>query len=276
MNNITRFITTKTKLSHRICEYTLFNISPIIHYIADNVINTNDISKYNTDTHMILLKQYPKHLHTFSVSSIGLNYDNFVDIMKEAQRKECVCIVDAEKYLIQDTVNSYIDKTSIGQSNIPYIFKTYQLYRKDSIKHLVDDIKMYRSLQIPLNINLIRGKYFDDNQYNVIYDTKEEINNNYNCAVKILLKTSLFNPYMNVIFSTHNEESIQLFKKSKTPNVHHAVMMGNEKNLYLNDKNYKINRMVYLPYKPYETREYEYHIQSSYDNQSIHLDYIYA
>ena len=275
MNNITRFITTKTKLAHRICEYTSYNISPIIHYIADNVNNTNDITKY-MDTHIELLNEYPIHWHTLSVSSIGLNYNNLVDIMKEVRKNECVCIVDAEKHLIQDTVSSYIDKTSIYQTNIPYIFKTYQMYRKDSIEHLVDDIKMYRSLQIPLNVNLIRGNHFDDKQYNIIYDTEEEININYNYAVKMLLTASLFNPYMNVIFSTHNEESIQLFKNSKTPNVHHAVIMGNEKKLYLNDKNYTINRMIYLPFKPYETREYKHHIQYTFDNQLIPLDCSYA
>ena len=273
---MTRFISSKSQLMKIIKEYTLKNISPIINYKTGHINGKTDVT-YHLNTHKELIQKFPFNFHTLSVSSIGLNYYNLTDVIQDSKKNDCVCIVDAEKYLIQDTVNSYIDRVTICQSNIPYIFKTYQMYRKDSMDNLIDDINMYNTLDIPLNINLIRGRYLDDKKFNVIYDTKEEVDHNYNKAVKILLKSSLMNPNMNVIFTTHNRESIQLFKKSKSPNVYHAVMMDFDKYLYPNDKEYLINRMVYLPFKKSSKVEENVH-QSTYDfdKRLIHLDCSFA
>ena len=261
MNHLTRFITSKTQLARTIKECSYNNVQPIINYTVKRINNKADVHEH-MNVYKHLIRKFSFNFHTLSVSSVGLNYDTLSDIIEEIQKNNCICIVDAEKYLIHDTVNSYVDRIRICQPFIPNIYKTYQMYRKDAMEHLIDDIKMYKTLDIPLNINLIRGRYMDDKEFNVIYDTKEEVDDNYNKAVKMLLKMCLLNSNLNVIFTTHNKESIEIFKNSKSPNVHHAFMMDFEQHSHINDKDYSINRMVYLPFKPYnkkiEERVYQY------------------
>ena len=80
------------------------------------------------------------------MSSVGLNYSHFDDIMKAFTQNGCTCLVDAENYLIQDTIDLHTNKAIVNKSSSNNIFKTYQMYRKDSMDHLMEDIEMFRAL----------------------------------------------------------------------------------------------------------------------------------
>lgn len=156
-----------------------------------------------------------------------------------------------------------------NKNRVAQIFKTYQMYRKDSMEHLLEDISMFKTFGLTHNIKLVRGAYFfGDRKHGIIHNTKEETDTNYNNAVKMLTTIAHTNPKMNVIFATHNKTSIDMFKHIQKPNIHHAVLMGMDKHFHFNDPKYQINRMVHIPFGPIH-KTYPYMLRRLLENNPV-------
>ena len=252
MNYITRFVTSEKHLHHVIKQYSLKKVTPILDYAIEHNDDINHIKEYVKNKTM-LFQKFPMSAHSLKLSSIGLNYGHYEELMFAAQKNECVCLIDAEDYCIQNTIDFQTNMMVMNNNKniVPQIFKTYQMYRKDSMEQLMEDVEMFKTLGVTHNIKLVRGAYlFSDKKYGIIHDTKEDTDKNFNNAVKMLTTIAYTNPKMNVIFATHNKMSIDMFKHIQTPNMHHAVLMGMDKYFHFNDPKYRMNRMVHIPFGP--------------------------
>ena len=269
MNYITRFVTSEKHLHHVIKQYSLKKVTPILDYAIEHNDDIKHIKEYVKKKTM-LFQKFPLTVHSLKLSSIGLNYGHYEELMFTAQQNGCVCLIDAEDYRIQNTIDFQTNMMVMNNKNIvPQIFKTYQMYRKDSMKQLMEDVEMFKTLGITHNIKLVRGAYlFGDRKYDIIHDTKEYTDNNYNNAVKMLTTIAYTNPKMNVIFATHNKTSIDMFKHIQKPNMHHAVLMGMEKHFHFNDPKYRMNRMVHIPFGPIH-KTYPYMFRRLLENNPI-------
>ena len=271
MNYFTKFITSEKQLVTKLHEYSSKGVIPILDYAIENNQSLYDVKLY-CEKKKELLKRYPLSTHSLKLSSLGLNYDKFHELVDEANNQGCTYLIDAEDYTIQNTIDSYANKIILNndyEKRGMSIFKTYQMYRKDSMEHLNEDLEMFQKLNLQHNIKLVRGAYIlKDTKYGILWDTKEQTDENYNRAVELLLSYSKINSKMNVIFATHNQNSIDIFQENTQQNLFHAVLMGMEQHLRLNNENYKINRMVHIPFGPFH-KTYPYMLRRLQENNVV-------
>lgn len=271
MNYLTKFITSEKYLLSKCHEYSQKNIIPILDYAIENNQTIYDVKMY-CEKKTQFLKTFPMSTHSLKLSSLGLNYEKYIDLVDEANNQGCTYLIDAEDYTIQDTIDLYTNKVILNNDSKNKginIFKTYQMYRKDSMEHLTDDLEMFKNLNIQHNIKLVRGAYIlNDNKYGIIWDTKEQTDDNYNRAVELLLSYSKNNPKVNVIFATHNPTSIDLIQENVQHNIFHAVLMGMDHHLRLNNEKYNVNRMVHIPFGPLH-KTYPYMFRRLQENNAL-------
>lgn len=271
MSFLTKFVTSEKNLASKLAEYSAKQITPILDYAIEHNEDLNQIQDY-VHKKITLFRKFPMSVHSLKLSSIGLNHQYYEQLIDEAKKNECVCLVDAEDYSIQNTIDLYTNMIILNNTKKDtsvQIFKTYQMYRKDSMEHLLDDIEMFRMMNITHNIKLVRGAYLlNDRKYKIIHNNKKDTDDNYNNAVKMLTTIAYTNPKMNVIFATHNKKSIDMFKHINKPNIHHAVLMGMDHHLCIHDKDYKMNRMVHIPFGPIH-KTYAYMIRRLVENNPM-------
>lgn len=117
------------------------------------------------------------------------------------------------KYIFLDAEHSTSSEKEAYNSAIRYcnticpkgkIFKTYQMYKKNSFEDIKHDIQT-----IPkLGIKLVRGAYLDLKDPDFFHN-KKDTDENYNKAVRFLLKNSMNYDYK-LMIASHNEYSINL------------------------------------------------------------------
>ena len=217
--------------------------------------------------------------HSLKLSSIGLNFDKYKDLINDANNQGCTYLIDAEDFTIQNTIDLYTNKIILNNDSEKKginIFKTYQMYRKDSMEHLTDDLEMFDKLNLQHNIKLVRGAYIlNDNKYDIIWNNKQQTDENYNEAVNLLLSVSKNNPKLNVIFATHNPSSIDMIQENTQQNIYHAVLMGMDHHLRFHDESYKINRMIHIPFGPLH-KTYPYMFRRLQENNVLVDNFISA
>lgn len=268
MNYFTRYVTSEKRLLEKIKQYTAQNVTPILDYAVEHNDTKASVEAF-VKKKIELVQRFPLSAHSLKLSSLGLHYKHFMEVMNHYGRNGCTCLLDAEDYLIQETIDLQANKAIVNLPGKNSIFKTYQMYRKDSMEHLLEDIEMFRTLDITHNIKLVRGAYtLQDKKYGIIHHTKADTDANYNDAVRMLLNTAAMNPKMNVIFATHNKDSIDLFYDNKNKNFYHAVLMGMDHHLQLDNPNYTINRMVHVPFGPLH-RTYPYMLRRLSENNAV-------
>lgn len=246
-----RYITTERQLVSRILQYRKHKVEPILDYAIEK------LPEYDIDTYvqkrLKLFEMFPNCYHSQKLSSLCLNHNKLLHIMDKTYQHNCKLLIDAEDKTIQNTINAQTNAMIANVYNVGYeshVFKTYQMYRKDMFDTLLDDLEAFAVCNLTHNIKLVRGAYIMTD-HDVVHDTKAETDRAYNNAVKMLLKLAKNNDKMNVIFATHNDESIELFRSVNEPNIHHAFLMGMERRSWIEDKDeFKTNKLVHIPFGP--------------------------
>ena len=226
---INRFTCTRKQLPNIMRKIQNKNMKPILDYSNENK------SQHQKNFHEImdLLQTYPNQCVAIKLSALDVQNRNNVetyleDITKRAIQNQCKLLIDAENYDIQEDIytisDQFIKQFNKNQVNI---YKTYQLYRNDSMNVLKYDIFCERDYF--LGFKLVRGAYYnEDKKHNILFDTIEETHNNYNNGIDLFFQHS--KPQDQLLCATHNEDSvlhaIELLKKYKTKQVYFAQLMG--------------------------------------------------
>lgn len=246
MSTLTKYITSEQHLSRVISYYLNLNIRPILDYAVEFNTSSNNVNDF-CKKKQILLKTYPNMYHSLKLSSLNFQHDKLLDIMECAKDHRVKLLVDAENFAIQHIIDT-VTNSMIANRYDTTLFKTYQMYRTDTMDRLFKDIEEYRRCGFEHNIKLVRGAYlFKDSKHDIIYPNKSSTDTAYNEATKLLLDVSKMNPKMNVIFATHNSKSFDLIKNINQPNVFHASLMGMDTPFRTGE----IQKMVHVPFGPY-------------------------
>ena len=234
-------------LERKILELRKKNLYPIPDFIKEKAKTKEDIDGIITEYKKLSHNNTFKHI-ALKLSSFNFEYDKIDNVINNLILNGKIVLIDAEEVAVQDKINEYtndfIKKYNIKEANI---FKTYQMYRKDSLATLNKDIATFKFL----GVKLVRGAYYKtDLETNKLYLNKKDTDNDFNDAMYILI-----NYHIDSFICTHNKKDINMLiryaswsKAYDTSNIYHASLYGfiNDETNELIEANIKTYK--YLPY----------------------------
>ena len=239
------------------------NRIPIINYAIEYTADTHNI--YNE--YEKISKVFNQH-HKVAIKLSAFKYNKAVinSIINMMKYKDIQVIIDAEEGLDNDIYQEMTNEL-LYEHNQDFVnlVKTYQMYRKDSLDQLIDDVNFCKERNLRLGTKLVRGAYWNDEKNDGhLFTDKKDTDKNFD---KGLLFLSDNNKYGYNMLATHNDKSIRLGvdlnNKSKIRIFDFAHLLGMNERYY--DKMYYENVCVYLPYGPYK-KMLPYLIRRLYEN----------
>ena len=265
---INRFTCSKKQLPSFINDLKSKNFIPIIDHANENKAEweknyfsiINNVEKFK-NSH-IALKLSSLNLENNYEKALELSYN----ICKKAKSNNCKILIDAENYEIQEYINKISDILckKFNNNNVN-VYKTYQMYRKDSFDLLKNDIINDRNHY--LGIKLVRGAYYNqDKKFNILFNTINDTHKEYNKAILFLFNNMKKKDLL--MCATHNEFSINLSKELFTnEKIQYAQLLGMSDNLS-NELAKEYNVFKYLPYGDFN-ETIPYLIRRLYENYSL-------
>lgn len=229
------------------------NKKPILNYIVEDHKNKLEVYQEYKKINQYLDSRYKIAL---KLSSFDFDYSLVSNLISKYSENNIKVLIDSEscenhqKYM--EISNCLIE--DFNQQEV-HIYKTYQMYRKDSYQNLLQDIEYFKDQNIHLGSKLVRGAYHNSEKYlGQLYSDKTETDVNYNQAILLT-----YDHKIPTILATHNNESINLgillnkYAVSQEKNYQfsfaHLLDMNNQKY-----DSIKFDQTVYtyIPYGPYK------------------------
>lgn len=246
------------------------SIIPIIDYAKEGANNKYDVIKYVNQINLLISEiktsnndiGYALKLSSFKPYNAEQNIDIIIKNIINTNHKNKYIYFDAEHTNDFYDENIIFDKIIKKYENIDnlYLFKTYQMYKKNSLKQIENDLLKFDKI----GFKLVRGAYY--NKYNPeLFKNKIDTDNNYNKAIKLLIS----NTNNKICIATHNKFSIDYALSFKPGhNVYYAQLlgMGDSSTKYLID-----NNKIVFKYVPYGSifDMYPYLLRRLYENYQI-------
>lgn len=153
----------------------------------------------------------------------------FFDCVESAVKKRLPVVVDAEQHYRHDHISSIVtDLQERYNKKEVMVYKTYQMYRRDAVDELSEDLRNAEDKGYQLGAKLVRGAYHDTEKHlGHLFTYLQDTHNSYNEGVRLVCE----HKNCHAIFATHNEESVNLAKEfmDKHPRLrphHFAQLMG--------------------------------------------------
>ena len=224
---------------------------PIINYAIEHTSLPEGVFH----EHMQLIKHLDYHYKiAIKVSSFGFDEDLINALVEKCVGKNIRVIIDAEDNIHHDQyqdISNYIMQKH--NKYIPYVVKTYQMYRKDGLETLERDLIDSRINNYHLGIKMVRGAYYHaEKKDGHLFTEKHLTDESYNKGILTIGQNNV-NTY--TILATHNFDSVRLgymynrYAKRRVFEFAHLMGMQEENYQGLVDIGQKIN--VYIPYGPY-------------------------
>ena len=224
---------------------------PIINYAIEHTSLPEGVFH----EHMQLIKHLDYHYKiAIKVSSFGFDEDLIDALVEKCVGKNIRVIIDAEDNIHHDQYQ-HISNHVMQKHNkyIPYVVKTYQMYRKDGLETLERDLIDSRINNYHLGIKMVRGAYYHaEKKDGHLFTEKHLTDESYNKGILTIGQNNV-NTY--TILATHNFDSVRLgymynrYAKRRVFEFAHLMGMQEENYQGLVDLGQKIN--VYIPYGPY-------------------------
>jgi proline dehydrogenase len=253
-------------LKNKIDSFHKQNIFPIVDYIKEGSDSAQNI---NT-----CILNYLKIGNISKIDYIGIKLSSFgfqedkIDYVVNTlvnlnQKKIMIDAEDVNNYgKINKITNSLIDKYNTDEINI---YKTYQMYRKDSLRELNCDVKNFNKL----GVKLVRGAYHNqDYKSGLLFTDVKYTDNSYNNGMDILFKSKNTHSFI----CTHNKYSINKMlthvKNTNNPTIAHASLYGFINRETINIIDSGIPTYKYLPYGNFDD-SIQYLTRRLYENPKI-------
>lgn len=232
------------------------NITPIFDYALEHS-GKNNFNEVKKEIENVTGK-FSNNFAALKISAFDISRNNedivndCLSIINTCKYNNTCVTIDAEQVKYQEKISNITN--SLIQKNTD-IYKTYQMYRKDSLELLQNDINMCNEFGLTLNIKLVRGAYYiQDKKTNVLCDNIEQTHSNYNEGIKIIINEMKQNKNMKAIIATHNTESMNLLKtlisEDNMERIHFAHLMGFLDNTSNELSKEGYNVMKYVPFGP--------------------------
>ena len=248
------------------------NFIPIIDYAKEASRSPSDVIHYLAQIRKLLDSPHLQHISHTTQLAFAVKLSSYMQYHPHKHITEFIERIDAQanntRYIFLDAEHSelkteedYIYNRVIKDSKSlrhTHIFKTYQMYRRDGLKNIIQDVSQFNNF----GLKLVRGAYHSVHDP-VLYQTKEETDESYNHAVEYLCKHVL--PHrtdIKVCFATHNDHSINLAIRQRhnasiKKNISFAQLLDMRDDLGEHALAHKYTSFKYVPYGDYiETLPY--------------------
>jgi hypothetical protein len=210
-----------TSLNNKINYLSKQNILPIVDYVKEFSNNPKDITRSMSEYISISKLDSTKYI-AIKLSTFNFEYSKICPLVTLMINNNKKILIDAEDCKNQDKINDLTD-TLIYKLNTTdiNIFKTYQLYRKDSLQQLKEDINKFDN---KLGIKLVRGAYYNkDFKTGKLFTNKQDTDDSFNKAMDIV-----FTLPNESFICTHNKNDIDKIIENvkQKKNIHHASLYG--------------------------------------------------
>ena len=216
------------------------------------------------------IRKFPSEMHALKLSALGATFNESlcerltIDVAEAAREVGAsgLC-VDAE----EDFLNEQVDAVSLmlmramnkknendGDTKNAAVYKTYQMYRKDSVEKLKRDIATAEREGFVLGAKLVRGAYLNiDRGKGVLFETKKETDESFADGLAFALKSirerkkDNQNSHVKILLATRNTDNISS-ALGYSDDVQFAQLMGmdDEVTLSLLEKGERVAK--YFPY----------------------------
>lgn len=275
---VNRFTCNTKQLSGFIKNLNRNSIKPIIDYVNENPKDY----KNNYKTIETSLNNYKNNYFAIKLSSLGLHLKDLERVKKDIYDLSELAIKNNSKILIDAEYDSMYKDINVVSNDLMEefnkekvnIYKTYQMYRKDTMKDFLDDIKKDKNYLI--GVKLVRGAYYSvDNNTGNLFKKIDYTHTNYNDAIRYFSYYSHNDDKL--ICATHNHESNNLAEKyvlsKNNNNISIAHLLGMSDTLTDTYCKKNIEVFKYLPYGNF-TETLPYLTRRLYENYGI-LKYLY-
>jgi hypothetical protein len=253
-----RFTCSQSDLTHVHQRLLKQGMRPIFDYAVETrgptPSNPSNNSKVRDTVH-VLTQCFAQHSgSTFALKWSGLGYDSCLaeDIVGVAMDNQVTLLLDAERAdsheATSDLANRWMKEHNIP-SNAPRIYKTYQMYRRDTpalfSNELIDPHRKY-----PLGIKLVRGAYLHEERHlDVLCKSIEETHSQYNEAIDLFARHSKPNDVL--MCATHNQHSVNMARSLNHPSIVFAQLMGMHDELSHGLVDAGCTTYKYVPFGPF-------------------------
>ena len=231
---------------------------PIIDNVCENGI------KYQENFHKIQqdLENYPTSTFAIKLSSLNIREPkhSIVDITQQvysicqlAEDTSSKIIIDAEECAINDSINQISDEMMREfNGNQVVVYKTYQMYRRDTTTMLLNDLNAERDYS--LGCKLVRGAYYNlDIATDKLFWRIEDTHRSYNEGIRYFLEN--YRLADQLLCATHNYESNEIAKThihqgKNNISIGHLLGMSDYLSEELADEGIRVYK--YLPYGEYQ------------------------
>ncbi|MCX7696517.1 MAG: proline dehydrogenase family protein [Bacteroidales bacterium] len=189
----------------------------------------------------------------------------FFEIFSKAYELGISVLVDAEESWFQTFVDKLVWEGILNfNKNKAIVWNTVQLYRKDRLEFMENEIRTAYMIRVHLGYKLVRGAYHEQeinfaklhNIESPVFELKEETDFEFNKAINLSL---LHLELVNVMIATHNKQSIihaidtmEKYKiSSNDTRVWFSQLYGMGDYITYHLANLKYNVAKYLPFAPF-------------------------
>lgn len=224
------------------------NKVPVLNYAIEN----SKFKDHNYNVQLDLVNNLNPG-NNIAIKFSSFDYDKILinNFIESCINKDIKIFIDAENEKFYKSYNSLSSELIIKYNkNKTNLYKTYQMYRKDSLINLKNDFENFNNLSLNFGVKLVRGAYWNsEEKLGYLFTKKKETDKSYNNAIYFLHNKK----NTDVILATHNMESINLgllLNENTNSKFKFAHLLDmNEKVYYELSKDNLI--YVYIPFGPF-------------------------
>ena len=228
------------------------SIYPIADYIKEYALADDDIEQS--------VKEYKSLAHVTGLDYIALKPSSFRfqaapfhSLVQHLVAHKKKVLIDAEDVANQDAIHKLTDECLENYNkDAVWIYKTYQMYRRDSLALLTRDLQRFPFI----GVKLVRGAYIkQDKGTGMLYTQKADTDSAFRKAVQLSLQGGGGEGLIHTMVCTHNALDIRYLidhQKHNRDTFVHASLYG----FIPKDTQLLVNASIptykYLPYGPME------------------------
>lgn len=234
-------------VSNKFLKYKIPVINYAVESVRDNSLET--FSEYDN----LLKKINSNYKIAIKLTSFNLDLNLINNLIERYIEKDIKILIDAEMNKYNNDYN-IITRELLERYNKHNVnlYKTYQMYRKDSIITLMEDMDYCYNKNIYFGSKLVRGAYWNsENNLGHLFTSKFDTDKSYNNGVINLYE---YKGDSENILATHNTESINigmlLNDRKRIFSFAHLLDMKTKKYDNVLKEGHDVH--VYIPYGPYK------------------------